>query len=122
MDAKTILLVDDDTDMIIMEERWLKKEGYQVVTASSGQEALDVLKAVKPELVLLDYSMPGMDGVATLREIRKDPLTSQLPVFFLTGMEDMNSREIAGELNPQGFLSKALGKKAVIEAISEFFS
>ncbi|MBQ9359805.1 MAG: response regulator [Lachnospiraceae bacterium] len=117
---KKILLVDDDQDMMMLTGRWLKKE-YEVATAGSGQEALDYLKSDKPDLVLLDFMMPEMDGPATLKAIRENADTSELPVYFLTGAEDAESMEKVKELNPQGFLPKSLGKKGLMAALEEHF-
>ena len=61
-----ILIVDDDQDMIMITERWFTKAGYEVSRAASGQEAVDILKKEDFDLVLLDYSMPDMDGKDTL--------------------------------------------------------
>ncbi len=118
---KKILLVDDDQDMMMLTERWLKKE-YEVATAGSGQEALDQLKGEKTDLILLDFMMPEMDGPATLKAIRENPDTSELPVYFLTGAEDAESMEKVKELNPQGFLPKSLGKKGLMAALADHFA
>lgn len=120
MNDKKILLVDDDTDMLMMTERWLIKDGYTVITASSGADAVSILKNEKPDLILLDYSMPGMDGPDTLREIRNNPDTKELNVFFLTGMEEPDAVKLAGELNIQGYIQKSAGKKAILSALSDF--
>lgn len=117
---KRILLVDDDTDMMMITERWLKKE-YEVATASSGKEALDYLNTTRPDLVLLDFMMPEMDGPATLKEIRSNPETAELAVFFLTGADDEASIKEAEKYGPQGFLAKSLGKKGIMGALAEYF-
>ena len=122
MSTHTILLVDDDADMRMMTERWLRKDGYTVIAAGSGREALDSLQGFRPDLVLLDYNMPDLDGIGTLTEIRNHPATRDLPVFFLTGMEDEGSRETAEKLNPQGYLQKSLGKKGLLAALSAYFT
>ncbi|MBQ9437537.1 MAG: response regulator, partial [Lachnospiraceae bacterium] len=102
---KVILLVDDDRDFLSMTRGWLKKL-YTVDTAESGEEALRYLKKEKPDLVLLDYAMPGMSGPEVLAMIREDPLLEKTPVVFLTGMEDRESADKAERMNPQGYLLK----------------
>ena len=65
-----ILLIDDDEDMLAMTGRWLEKAGYTVTKAQSGKEALEMLAVENPDLILLDYAMPGMNGPQVLRQIR----------------------------------------------------
>ena len=117
---KQILLVDDDEDMTMMTKIWLKKL-YQVETALSGEEALDYLKSNRPDLILLDYVMPGMDGPATLEAIRNNPATAEIPVFFRTGKEEQENIETAEKLHAQGFLQKSEGKKVLLAALEDYF-
>lgn len=121
MPEKKILLVDDDEDMLMMTGRWLKKAGYDVKSASSGREAIECIKEDIPDLVLLDFSMPDMDGIATLSAIRSTDGISGTPVIFLTGMEEDETSAAAKELNPQGFISKSKGKQTILSALSDFF-
>ena len=109
--GEKILLVDDDSDMLLLESRWLTKEGYEVETK---------LEAFAPRLVLLDFSMPGMNGVETLRNIRSIPGGEDIAVFFLTGLEDETLLAEAKELRPAGFLSKGEGKKPLLAALSAY--
>jgi len=66
---KTVLIVDDETNLRILYKKELKEEGYNVIAAESGEEALEKLKTKKVDLVVLDIKMQGMDGIQTLREI-----------------------------------------------------
>ena len=120
MSEKKILLVDDDEDMLALSGRWLKKAGYEVTGASSGREAIDLIKQGDYDLVLMDYSMPDMDGIATVKEIRDTPDISRTPVFFLTGMEEEANADMQA-LDPVGIISKADGRKAVIGALEGYF-
>ena len=113
---KHILLVDDDQDMIMLIERWLKKE-YRVATAISGKDAIEYITKEKPDLVLLDYYMPDMNGPETLKEIRKIQGCTELPVVFLTGMEEVEGD--ATDIEPSAFWSKSMGKKQLLPAIAE---
>ncbi len=106
-EGKSILVVDDDGDFLRLAGRWLGKS-YRVSTAGSGELALEYLKSNQPDLVLLDYAMPKMSGLEVLKRIREDERTKDLPVVFLTGMEDRESAMAAEKLNPQGFLLKSI--------------
>lgn len=112
-----ILLVDDDEDMIKLTERWLTKAGYEVNTATSGEGAIESVNKEKPDLVLLDYAMPGMDGPETLRVIREK--NTDLPVLFRTGKDDSDIEKACEEYNANGIVSKADGKPKLLEAVKK---
>jgi CheY-like chemotaxis protein len=91
-----ILLVDDDADVRATIRRGLEELGYKTREAESGAQALDLVRAEKLQLVILDYLMPGLDGAATAREIAAiDP---ELPIIFSTGHAALRTlRNAAGE-------------------------
>ncbi len=82
--SKKIMVVDDEESLLELARAILEKEGFEVITASDGSECLQKLKAVKPDLILLDMMMPGMSGRETCEKIRADPKTKGLKVAFLT--------------------------------------
>ncbi len=79
---KMIMVVDDEENIRFLYKEELMDEGYDVVLAASGQEALDLLKENKPDLITLDIKMPGMDGIETLRQIKE--IDKELPVVLST--------------------------------------
>jgi len=81
---KTVMVVDDEKPFLKVVEDILKPEGYDVVSAISGEEALDILKKVRPDLILLDFYMPGMSGKELCERIRADNKLKNLKVAFLT--------------------------------------
>ncbi len=102
-----ILVVDDDRGQLSIIESILKKE-YQVTTAGSGQEALEVLAHNSIDLVLLDIVMPGIDGLQVCEFIKSNRKTLDLPVIFLTGMEDEDAEEGALDAGAADFISKPI--------------
>ena len=84
---KDILVVDDDRVNLIMAERLLSDE-YRVITASSGEQALEFLSKEESDLILLDINMPGMNGFDVMREIKKNNVWEKIPVIFLTADRD----------------------------------
>ena len=116
----TILLVDDDDDFLALTSRWLKKE-YAVTAVNSGKKALAALEKEVPELLLLDYEMPEMNGADVLRRIRSTPKLKHLAVVFLTGTEDKENVRNAESLHPEGFLLKTMGKAGLLMGIAAFF-
>lgn len=112
----TILLVDDEADILEFLGYNLKREGYQVLKAKSGRKAIELAKLHKPHLIILDVMMPGMDGIETCAEIKKIPSLSLTLIAFLTARGEDYS-QIAGfragaddyitkPLKPQIFLSR----------------
>jgi two-component system OmpR family response regulator len=82
---KKILYVEDEPDIVTIAELALATLGnFEFKSCSSGTEALATIPQFKPDLVLLDVMMPGMDGVATLGALRADPATAQIPIVFMT--------------------------------------
>jgi diguanylate cyclase (GGDEF)-like protein len=79
-----ILVVDDDEDIASFVEFNLKVQGFEVMSARDGQHALEVIEHQRPDLAVIDWMMPRMDGVELTRRLRADPLTSALPVIMLT--------------------------------------
>lgn len=114
---KHILLIDDDEDMLAMTGRWLEKDGFTVTRTSTGQEALEVLKENRPDLILLDYAMPEMDGPAVLKAVREDDDIKDIPVYFRTGMDDAD--EEMQEIRPDGIIPKSQGKPYLIKVVRE---
>ena len=86
MDKKLILVVDDEMDTRLVLEKRLIAEGYSVITASNGNEAIGLAKSKRPDLIILDVLMPGMDGGEVARKLKEVPETKDIPIIFLTGM------------------------------------
>jgi CheY-like chemotaxis protein len=101
-----ILVVDDEADLRTLANLALSQAGHVVVEASSGQEALALIDAAMPDLVLLDLLMPEQGGLEVLRILRSKPATAALPVIVLTGMDDENTTRAGFELGATDFLTK----------------
>lgn len=81
---QTILIVDDEPDIVKTVKDLLYSEGFEVLTAPNGKEGIVEAKESHPDLILLDVMMPKMDGFETLKRLKKDPLTLDIPIFMLT--------------------------------------
>src|SRR6266511_1216490 len=84
-----ILVVDDITKNLQVVGTVLRNQGYKVMPAASGAEALKCVRAQLPDLILLDLMMPDMDGLEVCRRLKADSVTSQIPVVFLTASNEM---------------------------------
>ena len=89
-----ILLVDDSKFLRLATERALTRAGYQVLTASDGEEALTRARAEKPDLILLDMLLPKMTGPDVLKALKKDPATEGIAVVACTGMSQRNAERL----------------------------
>jgi two-component system, cell cycle response regulator DivK len=93
----TILIVEDNLDNRDMLARRLQRKGYRVELATNGDEGLSVAQRVRPDLILMDLSMPVLDGWEATRRLKSDPMLNAIPVVALTGhaMKDDRSRALA---------------------------
>lgn len=87
-----ILVVDDENINLRLVSRLLEMEGYEVVSAQSGEAALHLIEQTRPDLALLDVMMPAMDGYELCRRLRQNPVTAQIPIVMLTALVDENDR------------------------------
>ena len=117
---KKILVVDDSGIMLRNIKRWLEDK-YQVILANSGAMAIKYLATNRPDLVLLDYEMPVVDGSQVLEMIRTETEFCDIPVIFLTGKNDKESIMKVLELKPEGYLLKSMEPQKIVEEIDNFF-
>ena len=83
-DVRTVLVADDDEDILQLVSFRLERAGYNVITASDGQKAIAAAREHQPDLAVLDVMMPGMNGYDVTRALRADEATAQIPVILLT--------------------------------------
>ena len=117
---KKILVVDDSGAMLRNVKGWLE-DRYQVILANSGAMAIKYLATDRPDLVLLDYEMPIVDGKQVLGMIRAEKEFSDMPVIFLTSKDDKESVMQVMSLKPDGYLLKTLEPAKIIQAVDDFF-
>lgn len=89
---KRLLLIDDDPNLILLVKDYLEFRGYEVVTAENGREALEVLEQEIPDMIICDVMMPEMDGYSLVKHVRENPLTSWVPVLFLSAKGQSQDR------------------------------
>jgi CheY-like chemotaxis protein len=104
----TILVVDDMSDNIILISLWLQDNGYRVVTANNGEDALNVAKLARPDLILMDIAMPQQDGLAATRRIREESALQSVPVIALTAFDTEGFRLAAFDAGFNGYLTKPI--------------
>jgi len=105
---KKILLVDDSNTILLMEKMILGKESYTLVTASDGYQAIEQAIAQAPDAILLDVVMPGMDGFATCRELRRREETRNIPVIMVTTRGESDNVEHGFESGCNDYVTKPI--------------
>lgn len=101
-----ILVVDDDTSNLKMASRILKGEGMRVSCLKSGEDTIKFLKENRPDLILLDIHMPGMDGFETIAAVKENKETADIPVIFLTADDDSETEARGLKAGAMDFLKK----------------
>ena len=120
MGKKTIMVVDDEKSLLELVGALLEEEGYEVVNASSGDEALAKLKTVKPDLVLLDMMMPSMSGREVCERIRGDPKTKNLKVAFLTVAKFSEvGKDTLSEMNVSDYITKPFENEDLLKRVKK---
>lgn len=116
-DQQTILVVDDEQDLLELIEYNLKKEGFDVLTAEDGQKGIEVAREHHPSLVLLDIMMPKMDGLEVVEHMRQDEELGHIPIIFLTARGDEKT-EIRGlDKGGDDYITKPISTKKLISRI-----
>lgn len=120
-DRKKIIVIDDSqVQLRTLSE--LMKDKYDVVTASSGHGGIEIIKQDGADLVLLDYSMPILDGKQILKMLRSNEETRHIPVIFITGDDDKEDIVEVLKLRPQGYLLKPVNPERLFQTIEEVFA
>ena len=103
---KRVLVIDDDADIRMLVRMSFERVGDEVIEATNGLEGVERARAERPDAILLDMLMPKMDGPATVRELKRDPETAEIPVVLLTAMIQPRDRGRVDELPIQGTITK----------------
>jgi len=116
-----ILIVDDDPRLLHIVAMYLNIEGYDVVTAEDGEAGLKEIEAQKPDLVILDIMMPGMDGIEACRRIRSTPETRSLPVVMFSALSSDDDIERARLAGANHLITKPFNLVGLGSVVKTFF-
>ena len=115
-----ILVADDEPNILEFLTKALNKHGYDVRKASRGEEALDLIRQLHPELVILDILMPGIDGVDVCKMMRADVEMADIPVVFLSALEPGRLHEVADEAGATDYLSKPVNLADLLNMVGHY--
>ena len=118
MSKAKILVVDDDASSLELIEAMLVPNGYEIITANDGSKAVAIIIENKPDLILLDIMMPGLDGYSTLTKIKENKTISKIPVVMLTAMGFQLNKELALRFGAVGYITKPVELAELLKTIS----
>ncbi len=116
----TVLVVDDSPTICRLVKITLEREGYQVITAADGQEGLAKIIAELPDLVLLDITMPRLNGYQLCKSIKTNQKTASIPVIMLSGMDDVADKEMGRKVGSSGYITKPFEPDELIKIVREY--
>lgn len=123
MDKKKILLIEDDSFISQMYDIKFKQTNYDFLLARDGEEGLQIMKSVKPDIVLLDIILPEMDGFTVLEEIKKDPALASIPILLLTNLGQQENIQKGLSLGAKDYIVKAHSTpQEVVEKVKAYLS
>jgi two-component system alkaline phosphatase synthesis response regulator PhoP len=114
MATETILVVDDEANIRELARAYLEKNGYRVLVAVNGQQALDTIRQQTPDLVVLDLMLPGIDGWEVCRRVRA---TSNLPILMLTARDDDIDKIVGLEMGADDYLTKPFNPRELVARV-----
>jgi CheY-like chemotaxis protein len=120
MARKKVLVVDDSKSAVLWQKLVLRQEAYDVVTASDGEAAVAAAVAERPDLIIMDVVMPGMDGLEASRKIRATPATQHVPIIMTATRENLANVEATAEVASADFLMKPIERAALLEKVGGY--
>ena len=117
-----VLIVDDSPTEVHVLQIMLTKNGHEVVVATSGEDGVEIAKKEKPDLILMDVVMPGMNGFQATRQISKDERTASIPVIMVTTKDQETDKVWAMRQGAKDYIVKPVQEKALIEHVNMVLS
>jgi len=112
-----MLVIDDSATIVALLSRMLRQNGYEVLEAADAEQGLELARSQAPELVFLDIVLPGMDGFAALRQLRRDPITREIPVIMISGNEQATEQFYVHRIGADDFMKKPFSRGEVFARI-----
>ncbi|MCX5715008.1 MAG: response regulator [Candidatus Omnitrophica bacterium] len=120
--AKKILLVDDEPHIITMLENRMKHAGYEVITASDGQEGLTKAQKEKPDLIILDLMLPKLDGYKVCRMLKFDEKYKHIPIIMFSARAQEGDKKMGEEVGADGYVIKPFEPQVLLGKIKDLLA
>jgi len=117
MNKGTILVIDDEKDLLELVQYNLQKERFDVITTSDGASGLEVAMKHRPDVIVLDLMMPGMDGLEVCRELRADSRTARIPIIMLTARATEADRVVGLEMGADDYVTKPFSPRELVARV-----
>ena len=121
MEQKTILVVEDNEMNMKLMRAVMRVGNYRMIEAMDAETGLRLVKESRPDMVLMDIQLPGMDGLNATQLIKADPDLKDIPIFALTGFAMESDKERANDVGFEGYIVKPFNVKVLLDKISEYF-
>lgn len=115
---KTVLIVEDEEDILALVHYNLSRDGYRVVTATSGEEGVQVARETQPDLVILDLMLPGMNGLEVCKTLKSDPALRDIPVIMLTAKGEESDIVAGLEIGASDYVTKPFSTKVLLARVA----
>ena len=112
-----MLVIDDSATIVALLSRMLRQNGYTVLEAEDAEKGLEIARTQSPELIFLDIVLPGMDGFAALRQLRRDPLTRDVPIIMISGNEQATEQFYVHRIGADDFMKKPFARAEVFARV-----
>ena len=117
MPRETLLVVEDEEDILKLVQYNLSNEGYRVLTATAGEDAISTAKTHAPDLIILDLMLPGIDGLTVCRILQNDPTTHSIPIVMLTAKGEESDIVTGLELGAEDYVTKPFSPRVLIARV-----
>jgi CheY-like chemotaxis protein len=118
--SKRIVVADDDPDLVALMTLPLRKRGYEIATGGNGEEAIDLVRRYRPDLVILDVCMPLLDGLEVCRRLKDDEQLKHIPVMLITATASLlPAPDVLYALQVEGYLIKPFPVRVLVEKIEQ---
>ncbi len=121
-ESRTILLVDDEPDLVQLVSVRLQAAGYRVITAGDGQQALDAVKQTRPDLIILDLMLPKVDGYKVCRLLKFDERYKKIPILVFTARAQDGDIRMATECGADAYLTKPFEAQTLLSKLRDLMS
>ena len=118
--AKVLLIVEDDPKSLILIRDLLQISGYKTIEATDDKQGVELAKASKPDLILMDVMMPRMDGYTACHAIKTDKATKAIPVVMLTVLDYELNKELGRDMGAAEYITKPVDHQELLDVISQF--
>ena len=115
---KKVLIVDDEPFILMIVDDKLKKAGYEVLTQLTSNDIMEFIKSNNPDLIILDWMLPGVSGLDVVRELSDDPKTCSIPVFMLTAKGQESDEKLGMKCGARQYITKPFSPRELLKLVS----